>query len=83
MTSAPVSPTLGAMKNVLVVAVFLVAAGLAAALIAVSATGAEDESTPAAIHGAAAVEELLASIPQDGNVLGRADAPLTIVEYAD
>jgi protein-disulfide isomerase len=71
------------MKNMVLVGVLLVAAGLAAALIAVSVTGAKDTSAPTAVHGVAATEALLRGIPQRGNVLGRPDAPVTIVEYAD
>ena len=69
-------------KNLVLVGVLLVAAGLAAALIAVSVTGAK-ESPAAAVHGVAATNALLKGIPQRGNVLGRRDAPVTIVEYAD
>jgi protein-disulfide isomerase len=69
--------------NRVLVVVLLVAAGLAAALIAVSVMGGSDEAEPATVHGAAATEELLAGIPQQGNVLGKADAPVTLVEYAD
>jgi protein-disulfide isomerase len=70
-------------KSFLLIGIFVVAAGLAAALIAVSATGANDEPAAAAVSGAAATEVLLAGIPQRGNVLGKRDAPVTIVEYAD
>ena len=71
------------MKNALVVAVFLVAAGLAAALIAVSIAGEEDDAGTGVVHEAAATEALFAGVPQRGNVLGNPDAPVTIVEYAD
>ena len=70
-------------KNLVLVGVLLVAAGLATALIAVSVTGAKDSPAAATVHGAAATDALLKSIPQRGNVLGRRDAPVTIVEYAD
>ena len=70
-------------KNIVLIGVLLVAAGLAAALIAVSISGANDESTPTAVHDVAATEGLLAGIPQHGNVLGNPKAPVTIVEYAD
>ncbi len=70
-------------KNLALVGVLLVAAGLAAALIAVSVTGAKDRPTSTTVHGVAATDELLKGIPQRGNVLGRPDAPVTIVEYAD
>jgi protein-disulfide isomerase len=70
-------------KNLLLVGVLVVAAGLAAALIAVSVTGAKDEPAAGAVHGVEATEALLQSIPQNGNVLGKPDAPVTIIEYAD
>jgi protein-disulfide isomerase len=70
-------------KNLILLGVLLVAAGLAAALIAVSVTGADDDSTAGAIHGADATAALLEGIPQRGNVLGKPGAPVTIVEYAD
>src|SRR5262245_44890337 len=70
-------------KNLRPLGVPLVAAGLAAALIAVSVTGARDTPAATTVHGAAATDALLKGIPQQGNVLGRPDAPVTIVEYAD
>ena len=70
-------------KNLVLVAVLVVAAGLAAALIAVSAIGSGDGSAPAGLRGVSSTERLLEGIPQEGNVLGRPDAPVTIVEYAD
>lgn len=69
--------------NRVLVVVLVIAAGLAAALIAVSVMGGSDEAAPTTVLGAATTEELLAGIPQQGNVLGKADAPVTLVEYAD
>jgi len=70
--------------NRILAAVLVVAAGLAAALIFVSMTGAKSDATlPTAVHGAAATNALLRGIPQHGNVLGKPNAPVTIVEYAD
>lgn len=69
--------------NRVLVVVLVIAAGLAAALIAVSVMGGSDEAAPTAVRGAATTEELLAGIPQQGNVLGKAGAPVTLVEYAD
>jgi protein-disulfide isomerase len=69
-------------KNIVLIGVLIVAAGLAAALIAVSVTGAKDEAPPAA-HGSPETEALLEGVPQRGNVLGKPGAPVTIVEYAD
>jgi protein-disulfide isomerase len=69
-------------KNFLLVGVLAVAAGLAAVLIAVSVTGGEDEPATT-LHGVAETDALLEGIPQQGNVLGKPGAPVTIVEYAD
>jgi protein-disulfide isomerase len=69
--------------NRVLVLVLVVAAGLAAALIAVSMTGAGDDAAPASVYGAADTQALLAGIPQHGNVLGKPDAPVAIVEFAD
>lgn len=40
-------------------------------------------SNPNALHGAADVAKLFQGIPQHGFVLGRPDAPVTLVEYID
>ena len=70
-------------KNLLLIGVLLVAAGLATVLIVVSVTGAKDESAPVVADGGATTEALFKGIPQRGNVLGKPSAPVTIVEYAD
>jgi protein-disulfide isomerase len=51
------------------------------ALIAASQLRADDRAAPAA--AAAPGPRLFAGIPQHGAVLGRSDAPVTLVEYAD
>jgi protein-disulfide isomerase len=56
------------------------AAALAAALVTASQLGARDTQRPAA---ASSQSGLFAGIPQRGLVLGRNDAPVTLVEYAD
>ena len=78
------------------VGVGLVAAGIAAALIAVSVSGSSDskaaatparpvESNTAApkASGAAETIALFTGIPQQLNVLGKASAPVTMIEFAD
>jgi protein-disulfide isomerase len=70
-------------KNLVLIGVFLVAAGLAAALIAVSVTGGGDDSSSTVVEGVPETQALLEGIPQRGNVLGKPNAPVTIVEYAD
>jgi protein-disulfide isomerase len=67
---------------------FLAAALMTGVLVAASRLDARSEgaATPtaaASVAGAAAVRVLLRGIPQQGNVLGRPDAPVTLVEYAD
>jgi len=67
------------------------AALLAAALIGGTFLLTRDSSKPAsqavtssvAIDGAAGVNKLLAGIPQNGAILGKPKAPVTLVEYAD
>src|SRR5262245_3425659 len=88
MLARPSLPSLGRTvssrsKNLVLLGVLLVAAGLAAALIAVSVTGAKETPAITTVHGVGATDGLLRGIPQRGNALGRSDAPVTIVEYAD
>jgi protein-disulfide isomerase len=47
------------------------------------AGGGDDEEAPSAITGLEAVQGELAGVPQAGNVLGEADAPVEIIEYGD
>jgi protein-disulfide isomerase len=61
---------------------------LAATLVAVSLVGSRDDGAPAVsssatLRGSADTQALLRGIPQAGTVLGSADAPVTLVEYAD
>ena len=65
-------------------------AGAAAALIAAALIGAsvisggsKTEEPKAAPVDSSATVQMLAGIPQQGNALGRPDAPVTLVEYAD
>ena len=57
------------------------AAVLAAVLVVGSLVSAHGQATSAT--GDTGATSTLAGIPQDGNVLGRPDAPVTLVEYAD
>jgi len=53
------------------------------ALIGASRLAAEPDPEPPATQTAPGSSVLLEGIPQDGAVLGQADAPVTLVEYAD
>jgi protein-disulfide isomerase len=71
------------MARIHTLAAALVAAFLTVvALGAVNQTGAKENAAPASRDAAAATDPF-AGIPQDGLSLGRPDAPLTIVEFAD
>lgn len=61
----------------------IAAAGIAGggALIALSSSGGEPPSAPA--RSTAGTASLYAGIPQRGFALGRADAPVTLVDYVD
>jgi len=53
--------------------------------IVIAVTGGKSSSTPSgtALSDAATIEQQFAGIPQQGNVLGKATAPATLVEYID
>jgi protein-disulfide isomerase len=66
------------------IGVAVAAAVLAAGLIAASAfSGGGSETTSPPQQAVTADRGLLAGIPQRGTTLGRADAPVTLVEFAD
>lgn len=72
-------------QNRLLLLVGLGSTAVAAALIAFSLAGGSSDGSPTR-HEAVGVFEatsLLDGIPQHGNALGRPDAPVTLVEYAD
>ena len=60
-----------------------VAALIAAGLIGASLVGANAEETAAPVQQASVETTLLQGIPQSGTALGRPDAPVTLVEFAD
>jgi protein-disulfide isomerase len=70
---------------------YLIIAGFAAiavivALILISQSGGDEdgeEDPPSNLRGAAQVDAELSGIPQQGQVLGDANAPVTVVEFAD
>jgi protein-disulfide isomerase len=70
---------------------YLIIAGFAAvavivALIVISQSGGDDNGgggSPSSVQGAAQVDAELGGIPQSGQVLGEASAPVTVVEFGD
>jgi protein-disulfide isomerase len=70
---------------------YLIIAGFAAiavivALIAISQSGGDDGEgggSPSNLRGAVQVDAELSGIPQQGQVLGDANAPVTVVEFGD
>jgi protein-disulfide isomerase len=70
---------------------YLIIGGFAAvavivALIVISQSGGDDDGgggSPANVGGAAQVDAELTGIPQQGQVLGEANAPVTVVEFGD
>jgi protein-disulfide isomerase len=67
------------------VAVVFASLALVAISIAVSSRGGHPRSaaTGGTVHGVASSRALFAGIPQHGNVIGRPNAPVSLVEFAD
>lgn len=73
-------------RNQLLLLVGVGSMAVAAVLIAFSLAGGSSSKSPSSGHEAAGVFQatsLLHGIPQQGVVLGKPDAPVTLVEYAD
>ncbi len=70
--------------GILVAAVVVVVA-----VVLIAGNGGSDSKTTAAsgasapVSNADAIQEQLGGVPQNGNTLGKSDAPITIVEYGD
>jgi len=73
---------MGSRRTVYLLAAGAAAAALAAALVAFSLLRTE-EAPAAAVAGMDEVTQMLDGVPQSGVVLGRDDAPVTLVEYGD
>jgi protein-disulfide isomerase len=71
-----------------VIVALVAAAALAAVLVGATMLSARGDDgggggSGTAVTGGADVEALLEGIPQSGTVIGKDDAPVTLVEYAD
>jgi protein-disulfide isomerase len=64
------------------VVLVLVIAAVALGVVLTSSSG-SSSATGATLPGASDVQALLRGIPQNGNVLGKPSAPVTMVEYVD
>jgi protein-disulfide isomerase len=89
-TPPPVRSTGGARRaspKVLAAGVGAIALAAVAAALAFALTGGSSSGTPTTTGGtlpdAGAAVRLFKGIPQHGNVLGKANAPVTMVEYID
>jgi hypothetical protein len=72
-----------ASPRVLIGGAIVLAAVVAAIVLVVALPGSSDKKTVAPLPGASAVAQMFKGIPQRGQVLGSADAPVTLVEYID
>ncbi len=73
-------------RNVMIAGLIAVVVVVAAILILVSSGDSSNSSTPAAnepLNGLKETKAMLDGIPQDGNALGKKNAPVTMIEYAD
>lgn len=71
----------GSRRTQLIVLAVFGAVLLIAIAIIVSQSGSDDEDEPATPSGD--VQALIEGLPQDGDTIGEADAPATILEFAD
>jgi len=73
-------------RNAMIAGLIAVVVVVAAILILVSSGDSSNSSTPAAnapLNGLKETKAMLDGIPQDGNALGKKNAPVTMIEYAD
>ena len=81
---APSVPRRPSRRVLGVAAAAVVLVAVAVVLGVISRDGSSKESVPTnALPGAVEAQELLAGIPQQGNILGSPSAPVTMVEYID
>ena len=66
-----------------IIAAVVAAVVLVGVLVGIQAFGGGDGGGPSSIEGTAAVQKEFAEIPASGSVIGKADAPVTIIEYGD
>ncbi len=85
MSTAYTPPNPNKRRNVMIAGLVTVVVVVAAILILVS-SGDSNSSAPAAnapLQGLKETKAMLDGIPQQGNALGKANAPVTLIEYAD
>jgi len=70
--------------QLLTIGAFVAAAVIVAVIIVVSQSGGSSSSSPPSnVQGVAQVDAQLKGIPQAGQVLGQASAPVTVIEFGD
>jgi len=82
MTEREPTPT-GRLPRWAIVATVIAALVVVGVLVAISAGGGDGDSRDGALSGVEEVTAGVAGIPQAGDRLGRPDAPVEIIEYAD
>ncbi|MEI7692101.1 MAG: thioredoxin domain-containing protein [Actinomycetes bacterium] len=85
MSTAYTPPNPNKRRNVMIAGLVTVVVVVAAILILVS-SGDSNSGAPAAnapLQGLKETKAMLDGIPQQGNALGKANAPVTLIEYAD
>ena len=80
--SGPPESSIGSRRTQIIVLAVL-AAIIVVISIVISQSGSDDGSSPDGGGGSGEVAKMLEGIPQDGVTLGEADAPATVVEFAD
>src|SRR3954453_21279017 len=65
------------------VVALLVVVGIVLGVVLTGGSGSSSSTNAAKLPDAADVQQLLAGIPQNGNVLGKPTAPVTVIQYVD
>src|SRR5215216_2201731 len=65
------------------VVALLIVLGIVLAVVLTGRSDSNSSANAAKLPDAADVQQLLAGIPQDGNVLGKPSAPVTVIQYVD
>ena len=81
--NAPSSTSPGRLPRWAIIVTILTALAVVGSLIAISARGGSSTARAAGLTGVDEVTAMVAGVPQAGDRLGRPDAPVEVIEYAD